>query len=136
MIGNLALIPNDMNPRERNPLNPQSIWKLPKKAKIKSRMENLDLLKNPSQDPDYKEERHKGCDLPLISSKVQLRTRGVKLNSQWINSSNFINFINSWKWGYKEYLNQNLIKTLDKIKPHLPKIPLSEQCHGYSTALQ
>jgi hypothetical protein len=25
---------------------------------------------------DYKEERHKGCDLPLISSKVQSRTRG------------------------------------------------------------
>ena len=33
-------------------------------------------MKNLSQEPDYKEERHKGCDLPLISSKVQSRTRG------------------------------------------------------------
>ena len=33
-------------------------------------------LKNLSQGPDYKEERHKGCELPLISSKVQSRTRG------------------------------------------------------------
>ena len=27
-------------------------------------------------------------------------------------------------------------ETLDKIKPHLPKIPLSEQYRGYSMALQ
>ena len=28
LIGNLALIPNDMNPQKWNPLNPQSIRKL------------------------------------------------------------------------------------------------------------
>ena len=35
-----------------------------------------------------------------------------------------------FKWGYKEYLNQNLIKTLAKIKPFLPQIPLHEQCRA------
>ena len=38
--------------------------------------QNLDLLKSRLKNPNYEEERHKGCDLPLISSRVQLRTRG------------------------------------------------------------
>ena len=27
-------------------------------------------------------------------------------------------------------------KTLAKINPHLPKVPLDEQCRGYSASLQ
>ena len=63
----------------------------PRKPKSNQWMENLDLLRTRFKNldyikistrwrtclknPDYKEERHKGCDLPLISSKVQSRTR-------------------------------------------------------------
>jgi hypothetical protein len=50
---------------------------------LKTRFKNLDYIKIKTRrrtylkNSDYKEEHHKGCDLPLISSKVQSRTRGV-----------------------------------------------------------
>ena len=42
---------------------------------LRTRFKNLDYIKIKTRwrtclkNPDYKEERHKGCDLPLISSK-------------------------------------------------------------------
>ena len=49
----------------------------PRKPKSSQWMENQDPLRTRFKNPNYKEEHHKGCGLPLISSKVQSRTRGV-----------------------------------------------------------
>jgi hypothetical protein len=49
----------------------------PRKPKSSQWMENLNPLRTHFKNLDYKKERHKSCDLPLISSKVQSRTRGV-----------------------------------------------------------
>ncbi len=49
--------------------------------------QNQDPLKNLSQNPDYKEERHKGCDLPLISlkfNKKQEEKTQLRMKIQYI----------------------------------------------------
>ena len=65
-------------------------------------------MKSRLKNPNYKEERHKGCDLPLISSRVQLRTRGE--NSLTIKIRNKIMSALKWLITSFKYPPQNMIK--------------------------
>ena len=66
-----------------HPRKPRSRQWMENLDPLRARFKNLDYIKIKTRwrtylkNPDYKEERHKGCDLPSISSKVQSRIRGV-----------------------------------------------------------
>ena len=104
-----------------HPRKPKSSQWMENLDPLRTRFKNLDYIKIKTRwrtclkNSNYKEERYKGCDLPLISS---IKNKRRKLNSQWK-----FNILSAFKWGYKEYLNQNLIKTLTKIKPFFQKYP-------------
>ena len=73
-------------------------------------------MKNLSQEPRLQGGTPQRLWFTFDKFKSSIKNKRGKLNSQWK-----FNILSVFKWGYKEYLNQNLIKILTKLELFFPK---------------